>query len=77
MDPNIQSLLHARRMIDDMIAKLMGIPTDPNAEPSDVFPSGPVYPQTERPRIPGRESGMGGVGRHPPLPTPKPLGLLV
>jgi hypothetical protein len=77
VDPNIQSLLHARRMIDDMIAKLMRIPTDPNAEPSDVFPSGPVYPQTERSRIPGRESGMGGVDRHPPLPTPKPLGLLV
>ena len=75
MDPNIQSLLHARRMIDDMIAKLMRIPTDPNAEPSDVFPSGPVYPQTERSRIPGRESGMGGVDRHPPLP--KPTGLLV
>ena len=75
MDPKVQQLLHARKMIDDMLAKIMGIPTDPNAEPSDVFPSGPVYPQTERSRIPGRESGMGGVDRHPPLP--KPSGLLV
>ena len=75
MDPKVQQLLHARKMIDDMVAEIMGIPTDPNAEPSTVFPSGPVYPQTERSRIPGRESGMGGVDRHPPLP--KPSGLLV
>ena len=73
MDPKVQQLLHARKMIDDMLAKIMGIPTDPNAEPSNVFPSGPMFPQ----RPPERESGMGGVGRHPPLPAPKPLGLLV
>ena len=75
MDPNVVKLLDLRRRIDAKLAEIMGIPTDPNAEPSNVFPSGPVYPQTERSRIPGRESGMGGVGRHPPLP--KPLGLLV
>ena len=77
MDPNVVKLLEMRRRIDAKLAEIMGIPTDPNAEPSTVFPSGPVYPQTERSRIPGRESGMGGVDRHPPLPTPKPLGLLV
>ena len=73
MDPNVVKLLDLRRRIDAKLAEIMGIPTDPNAEPSDVFPSGPVFPQ----RSPRTESGMGGVDRHPPLPTPKPLGLLV
>jgi len=71
MDPNIEKLLELRRKIDAKLAELMRIPTDSNAEPSTVFPSGPVFPQ----RSPERESGMGGVDRHPPLP--KPSGLLV
>ena len=77
MDPNVQKLLDARRMIDAKLAEIMGIPTDPNVEPSPTFPSGPAYPQTEFSMPSGMQPGM-GAARGPDRPPPnRPAGLLV
>ncbi len=76
MDPNVQKLLDARRMIDAKLAEIMGIPTDPNVEPSPTFPSGPAYPQTEFSRPAGMRPGM-GAARGPDSPPVKYGGLLV
>jgi len=75
MDPNVQSLLHARRMIDDMLAKILNIPQDPNTPPGVGGPV-PTYPQTEFSMPAGMRPGM-GAARGPDSPPIKYSGLLV